>query len=363
LALAGGAVAASTLLLLACRAETPATRDKVSHAPEALSVRTITIRPAVLQETIVATGTILADESVEVRSEISGKIVRIHFQEGRFVRAGEMLVSINDAELRASLQRAIYRRDLAGLKSRRLSALRNQGGATEQEYDIAVSELNVLAAEVALIEAQLDKAGIRAPFDGVVGLRSVSEGAYVTPAIRIATFQRLARLKVDFSVPEKYASSLQADGAVTVTTAAGQLLAGKIHAIEPLVDAATRTVQIRAICDEPSGRVFSGGFASVRLPLERIPDAIMVPSLAVSPGAADQSVFVVENGQARRRVIRTGTRTESAVQVTEGLQPGDLVIVSGLQQVRAGQPVRSVPEDQTAATAGPGPQNPMVSVN
>lgn len=358
------AVAASALLLLARRAEAPAEPGPAAARPaEGLPVRTLTIRRAVMQETIVATGTIRADESVEVRSEIPGKVVRIHFQEGSFVRAGAPLVSINDAELRAARQRAIHRRDLADLKARRLSALRDHGGATPQEYDIAVSELNVLGAEVALIEAQLDKTEIRAPFDGVVGLRSVSEGAYVTPATRIATCQRLDRLKVDFSVPEKYAAALQPDGEVSVTMAGGRTLAGRIHAIEPLVDAATRTVQVRAICPEPPARLFSGGFVSVRLLLTSIPDAILVPSLAVAPGASDQSVFVVENGQAQRRLIRTGTRTESAVQVVEGLRTGDLVIVSGLQQVRPGQAVRSMPEDQAAAASVSGHQTPAVSVN
>lgn len=337
-------------------------RNALPHLPptaatrpaEATPVRIMTVKEQPMQETIMATGTLRADESVEVRAEISGKLMKIHFQEGSAVRAGELLVSINDAELRASLQRAVYRRELADLKTSRLSTLRNLGGVTQQDFDIAVSELNVLTAEVAVIEAQLAHTEIRAPFDGVVGLRSVSEGAFVTPATRIATFQRLDRLKVDFSVPERYAPAISLDNEVTITVAgSNQPLVGRIYAIEPLVDAATRTMQIRAICSNPSGRQFAGGFVSVKLNLASIPAAILVPSLAVAPGAADQSVFVVENGQARRRVVRTGTRSDSAVQIIEGLSPGDLVIVSGLQQIRPGQAVR--PATDAAESTGPTP--------
>jgi len=305
-------------------------------------VRTLVVAAQSLEEELIATGTIRADESIEVRPEISGKLMKIHFQEGGVVRAGELLVVINDAELRASRQRAIYRRELAELKTRRLALLRDRGGVTQQDYDIAASELDVLNAEVTVIEAQLAHTEIRAPFDGVVGLRTVSEGAYVTPATRIATFQRLDRLKVDFSVPEKYAFRLDPEGAVDVTVAdGGRPLAGRILAFEPLVDAATRTVQVRATCPNPTGRLFSGGFVRVRLRLNRIPDAILVPAQALVPGATDQGVYVIENGQARRRVVRTGTRTGEAVQILEGLRAGDLLIVSNLQQMRAGLPVRS----------------------
>lgn len=354
----GAVVAVAVTMAVRARGTTATPSAAAPAEPaEGQPVRTVTIQGQPFDETIVATGTVRADESIEVRAEISGKITRIHFQEGSPVRAGELLVSINDAELRASLQRAVYRRELAELKTKRLSTLRNQGGVTQQDYDIAVSELNVLTAEVALIQAQLDHMEIRAPFDGVVGLRSVSEGAFVTPTTRIATFQRLDRLKVDFSIPEKYATRVSADAPVVVTLAGStQPLTGKIHAIEPLVDAATRTVLVRAVCPNPSGRLFSGGFVSVKLALARLPDAILVPALALVPGAADQSVFVVENGQARRRAVKTGTRTESTVQILDGLKPGDRLIVSGLQQLRPGLPVRPLGDDPrpSAANAGKG---------
>jgi len=359
-----GALLLGALLLVpparAKKPEGPAPAAAVPAATSALPVHALTIQPQRFEETLVATGTLRADESVEVRAEISGKITQIHFQEGTALRRGDLLVSINDAELRASLQRATHRRELAELKAHRLATLVNRGGVPQQEYDIAASELAVIGAEVAVIEAQLEHTQIRAPFDGVVGLRAVSEGALVTPATRIASFQRLDRLKVDFSVPEKYAYRLDPAGAVVVTVAGRTApLAGRIQAIEPLVDPATRTLQVRARCENPGGVLFSGGFVSVRLALTEVPDAILVPALALIPGAGDQVVFVVEDGHARQRVVKTGARTESAVQIVEGLRAGDALIVSGLQSVRPGLAVRVVADEPRSLHAGAAPTGPV----
>lgn len=353
--LGGTAVIAAVVAARAGRPtrESPPVPGATSQ-PDGPAVATLIIRSQSLEETIIATGTVRADESVEIRAEVSGKLMRINFQEGAAVKAGELLAAINDAELRATLQRAVHRKELAELKTRRLSTLLARGGVTQQDYDISASELNVLIAEVAVIEAQLAHMEIRAPFDGVVGLRAVSVGAFVTPSTRIATFQRLDRLKVDFSIPEKYARRLGPENEVLITAGDGGTLAGRIHAIEPLVDAATRTVQVRAICSNPSGRLLAGGFVSVKIGLVAVPDAILVPSMALVPGASDQSVLIVENGLAKRRLVRTGTRTEAAVQITEGLHPGEVVIVSGQQQLRPGQAVR-VTADQPRLPAAAAP--------
>jgi len=319
------------------------------------TVRTLLVRAEPLEETLVATGTVRADESVELRSEISGLLTRIHFLDGTPIRAGEVLVSLNDSELRANLQRAVYRRELAELKTRRLAHLRDLGGVTQQEYDISASELNVLTAEVAVIEAQLEHTRILAPFDGVVGLRSVSVGAFVTPATRIATFQRLDRLKVDFSVPEKYADRLDPTHAVSVQLAGpGPALAGTIAAIEPLIDPSTRTALIRAVCANPGGRLLPGGLATVRLTLARTPDALLVPAMALVPGAQEQTVFVVRDGKVQRRSVQTRARTDTSVQVVSGLKAGEMIVVSGQGQLRPGQsvkPVAALPAGGSSATA------------
>src|SRR5687767_2969779 len=183
---------------------------------------------------------------------------------------------------------------------------------------------------------------IRAPFDGVVGLRFVSEGAFVNATTRVATLQRLDNLKIDFSVPEKYAGRIRIGAPITFTVAGGdQKAKGEIYAFDPRIDVITRTVLIRAICPNPEGRLLPGAFANVDVVLDQLNDALLVPAVAVVPGLSEKNVFVVDDGKAVRRAVETGMRTESMVQILSGLKAGDLVITSGLQQIRAGLPVRA----------------------
>ena len=251
---------------------------------------------------------------------------------------------INDADLQATLQRTVFKRQLAELKERRLASLLKDGGAKQEDYDAAANELSVQKAEIDLTQAQIAKTEIRAPFDGVIGLRFVSEGSFLTASanntIRIATIQAIDNLKIDFSVPEKYAGLVRVGGPISFIVVGGEHRAvGEIYAIEPRIDIATRTVQIRALCPNPEARLLPGAFANVEVPLSKIDDAILVPAVSVIPGLNEKNVFVIQNGKSERRPVQTGTRTESSVQILSGLKAGDVVITSGIQQLRAGLPV------------------------
>ncbi len=340
-------------LPLRAAADAPSAAKKGGGAA-ALRVETVVLVPSALEETLSSTGTLRADESVELQAETNGKVVALNFTEGGKVKRGDLLVKLNDAELRATLQRASYRLQLAEIKERRLARLIETKSVNQQDYDVALGELSVQRAEVALVEAQLAKLEIRAPFDGVIGLRFVSEGAFVNPATRVATLQRLDPLKLDFSVPEKYAGRVQVGSAVTFTVAGGAAPArGEIYAIEPRIEVATRTLLIRAVCREPAGALLPGAFAKVELVLARRTDALLVPSVAVLPGVTEKSVYVVRAGKAERRAVETGQRTETSVQIVSGLRVGDTVIVSGLQQLRPGLAVAPVAQDRKpAAVAG-----------
>jgi membrane fusion protein (multidrug efflux system) len=308
-----------------------------------LRVDAVTLTAAPLAETITSTGTLRAEEGVELQAETNGKIVSINFTEGARVRRGDLLLKLNDAELRATLQRAAYRRELAEIKERRLAKLIETKSVNQQDYDVALSELSVQRAEVALVEAQLAKLEIRAPFDGVVGLRFVSEGALVNATTRIATLQRLDHLKIDFSVPEKYAGRIRLGSPIVFSVAGGdQKARGEIYAFDPRIDVTTRTVLIRALCPNPDGRLLPGAFANVEVVVAEVQEAILVPSVAVIPGLSEKNVFVVTDGKAERRAVETGMRTESMVQILSGLKTGDVLITSGLQQLRAGLPVTAV---------------------
>lgn len=321
-------------------ASAPSKGSKAAGSKSQLKVSVFTVRPEKLLETVSATGSLLADEGVELQAETNGKVVSIRFTEGARVRKGDLLVKLNDADLVATHSRATYRKELAVLRERRIATLLKQGVARQEEYDTALNELNVQDAEIELTEALIAKTEIRAPFDGIVGLRYVSEGSFVNAATRIATLQRLDRLKIDFSVPEKYAARVQVGKPIVFTVAgASARFAGQIYALDPRIDAATRTVLIRATCPNPDGRLLPGAFANVAVTLAEVADALMVPAVAVIPGLEEKNVFVLKDGKAERRVVQTGTRTEDTVHILSGLAAGDVVITSGLQQMRPGQDV------------------------
>lgn len=305
-----------------------------------LMVSTMEVRPAPFVETIMSAGTLIAEEAVELQAETDGKVVRIGFTEGSQVRKGDLLVKLNDGELRATRDRARHRLALAEARETRLKPLADNGLVTREEYDTILAEVQVQKAEIALAAAQIEKTEIRAPFDGVVGLRYVSEGAYVNAATRVATLQRLDKLKIDFSVPEKYAARIRVGSPVTFSVSGGDRPhEGQIYALDPRVEASTRTVLIRAVCPNAERRLLPGTFASVELVLDQIDDALLVPAVAVIPGLNEKNVFVMTDGKAERRAVETGTRTASAVHILAGLKAGELVIISGLQQLRPGQAV------------------------
>jgi membrane fusion protein (multidrug efflux system) len=322
------------------------TKPNKSHdgkRPEAAAamVSMEAIAPASFVETVVSTGTLRAEEGVELQAETNGKVVAITFSEGSTVHRGDVLLKLNDADLVAARARARYRRELAVLKEQRVAQLLKQGVARQEEYDTALADLHVQDAEIALTEAQIAKTEIRAPFGGVVGLRYVSEGAYVTAATRVATLQRLERLKVDFSVPEKYATRVRVGDVVQLTVAgAAQRLQGSIYAIDPRIDAATRTVLVRALCPNRDTRLLPGAFANVSLVLGKVENAVLVPAIAIVPGLDSKTVFVVQEGKAQQRTVITGTRLDDRVQILSGLVPGEIVVTSGVLQLSPGQDVR-----------------------
>lgn len=326
-----------------------------------LRVSAIHVTPAPFAETLTATGTLRADESVDLQAEVSGKIATIAFTEGRRVKKGDLLIKLNDADLVAQLAQANARRELARIRRDRYNQLASAGGINQQDYDTVESELAVQQAAVDLIAAQIAKTELRAPFDGVIGLRFVSEGAYLTATsnnpLRIATLQNLDTLKLDFSVSEKYAARVRVGSPVSFAIAGlDRPFRGEVYAFEPRIDVGTRTLLIRAVVPNSAGALIPGAFATVALQLDAVPDAILVPATAVVPGLAEKNVFVVADGKAVRRPVQTGTRTESAVQILAGLKPGDVLITSGTQQLRQGQPVAPIfpGEKSPHALAGSG---------
>jgi len=302
-----------------------------------LRVRAHRVVSSQLTERLATTGTVRANEEVEIVSEISGKISDFHFREGSAVAAGQLLLKIDDSELLADRQRALYRVELAERAEARQQQLLDDGVISSETYDVALGELNVLRAELQLIEAQLLKTEIRAPFSGIIGLRWVSPGSYLSSQTRIASLNDLDPVKLDFSVPERYSALMKVGDEMSFRVEGFErAFPGTIYAIEPSVDAATRSLRVRARCPNSDGALIPGVFANVDLVLRSISDALTVPSIAVIPELGGKKVFVFEDGAAQPRTVETGIRSESAVQVTRGLEEGDVVIVSGLMQLQPG---------------------------
>jgi membrane fusion protein (multidrug efflux system) len=332
------------LLALAYPKVKPLLSD-ASGAPQqgnssALKVDGVVIKPGSVQDKIFTTGTIMANEEVELKSEISGKITGIYLEEGSRVKKDQLLLKINDSELQAQLTRAQYRLDLATERESRQKKLLEKGGISQEDYDATLNEVNVLKSEVELIKAQIEKTEIRAPFDGRVGLKYVSEGSYISPSTRIASLQDINPVKIDFSIPERYVNTVEVGDQVTFSVqGTEESFQGEIYAIEPRIESQTRTLQIRAKSDNQRELLVPGAFADLQLILDTINDALLIPTISLVPELQGQKVYLYQQGTVAEQRVQTGIRTEQKVQIIEGLQPGDTVLTTGLLQVRTGMPV------------------------
>lgn len=324
--------------LLSSRSGDPA--GPAAPAASAVTVQVVTVAPQTLTERLSTTGTVRANENVELVAEIAGKVAAIHFREGRRVSAGQLLLEIDDTQLVAERERAAFRLSLAERSEERQRRLLDEGLVSQEEYDFALNELNVLKAELELVEARLVKTRIEAPFGGIIGLRAVSVGSYLTPQTRIATLQDVDPVKIDFSIPEKYAGQLGVGATMLFRTRGSDAEhTGTIVAVEPLVDLETRSLTVRAQSPNPDGSLFPGAFADVEIVVRRIEGALAVPSRAVIPELGGKKVYVYEEGEARPRAVETGLRTAELVEVTQGLEPQERVIVTAIQRLRPGLPV------------------------
>jgi membrane fusion protein (multidrug efflux system) len=303
-------------------------------------VEATVLKPRELLNKIYTTGTILANEEVELRSERTGRVTGIFFDEGSRVQKDQLLVKIDDSELRAQLKKVEIQEKLAGDEEYRKRQLWEMNGLSQEEYDISLNQLKTAQAEKELLQAQIAKTEITAPFGGVIGLRYVSTGGYVSSNTLIATLQEVDPIKIEFSVPEKYGSYIHKGTAITFTlTGSERVYNGTVFAAETRIDVATRTVRVRARSANSDRTLVPGAFAKIEIVLEKIPDALTVPSEAVVPELGGQKVFLFQKGVARSAAVQTGLRTEDEVQITAGVEPGDTLIVTGLLQLRDGLPV------------------------
>jgi len=290
-----------------------------------------------MEDKILSTGTIIPNEEVEIRSEIAGRITSIGFKEGDYIRKGTVLIRINDADLQAQLQKLKYQEKLAEVNEERQKRLLEKEAISQRDYDISLTNLNSMNADIENLKAQIAKTVLKAPFDGTIGLRYVSEGSYTNNATRIATLTNVNPAKIDFSVPAKYANIVRKGTSITFTTEGGEeKYGGQVYAVEPKIDASTRTISLRATSPNGSRKLVPGAFARVEIVLSSKANSIVVPTEAVIPNLKGHSVFVVRNNKAESVQVEIGARNDKTIEIIKGLSVGDTLITSGILQVKPG---------------------------
>jgi membrane fusion protein, multidrug efflux system len=300
-----------------------------------VAVEVMVVAEQTLEDKVQTTGSLLANEEVEIRTEVSGRLTKLYFNEGDHVKKGALLFQINDEDLRARLRKLQYNKKLAEDNEARQKILLEREAISQREYDISVNSVNTIQADIEDLQAQIAKYSVRAPFEGSIGLRYISEGSYISPSTRIASLTNVNPIKLDFAIPAKYSGKVQRGSRVYFDEENGQpKYIASIYAIDPKIDPQTRTLQLRAKANNPQNRLKPGAFVKINIVLAVKGKAIMIPTEAVIPEAAGAKVFVVQNGTAKPKKVKLGFRADREVEVLEGLAIGDSLIRIGTMQVK-----------------------------
>ncbi len=316
--------------------------EKVGDAPSTaqnnkLTVEAIIVDSEELDNTVNVTGSLIADESVILNSELSGKIEKISFKEGQQVRKGQTIVTLNDDEILAEIEKLQFTKKLNEDNEYRQQVLLDKEAISREEYETALTTLNTVKSEIKVLQARLEKHYIKAPFSGITGFRDIAEGSYLNPGARITELYRINPIKLEFKIPSKYISLVnQGDQLTFEVDGYDEQFTGEIYAVEPLIDPQTRSISLRARADNDESKLYPGQFARVSLTLETIPNGLLIPTESVIPELSGKKVFLYKNGQVTPVQVTTGIRMEDRVQVTSGIQQGDTVITTGILQIRPG---------------------------
>lgn len=289
------------------------------------------VKPSLLINEITVTGSLLANDEVDLKNEVAGRIVGINLPEGKFVKKGTLLVKLFDDDLQANLKKSESQLAIQNQIAKRQAELLKVNGISQNDYDQTTLLLNSIKADIEVEKTLIRKTEVLAPFDGIIGLRNVSVGAIVTPSTLLATIRTANRLKLDFFVPEKYGSQIKNGMAIKFTLYNTDIqYDATVFATEKNIDNATRNLKVRAYVKSNSDKLIPGAFANVSLRLSENNNALMIPTQAIIPEEADKSIIVAQNGKAHFVKIKTGIRKVSKIEVTDGIQQGDTIITTGI---------------------------------
>lgn len=332
---------------------TTAQAPAASADPVAVDVARVT--SAMLVDDVNAVGTIRSNESVVIRPEVSGRIVKLNFADGQQVRKGQLLIAFDSTVNQAEVEQAKAELGIAKANYERVADLAKQKFMSDRARDESLANVHVLEAKLALAQARLSKLDIRAPFSGIVGIRNVSIGDYVKDGTDLVNLEDISSVKVDFRVPERYADLVHRGQAIEVVVDAlpGKPFRAKVDAVDPQVDSAGRSALLRGRIENPEGRLKPGMFARVRLILAERDNALVVPEESIVPQGGKVMVWKVVDGNAVKTEVKTGLRRAAKVEITQGLALNDIVVTAGqIRLSKDGTPVRIVQGgDAAPATA------------
>lgn len=290
-----------------------------------------------LDNQIFATGSLMANELVEIKPEVPGRLTHLYLPEGQIVQKGQLLARVNDADLRAQLKRLEVQIKIAESKEERAKKLVDINGLSIEEYEDALNSLNVLRADIDYTKALISKTEIRAPFTGKLGFRNVSDGSFVSTSDVMSTLQQLNPIKVEFSIPERYSADAKEGNIIRFTVdGIAEIFEAKVYAIEPAIDQNSRSLMLRAKAENSRLLLKPGGFARITLSTCINEDAIMVPTQAIIPILKGQQVMKVVDGAVQPQPVVLGFRDAGKVQVLEGLTAGDTIVTTGILSLRPG---------------------------
>lgn len=301
------------------------------------NVDAFVVKPSYLVDEIEVSGSIEAFDEVELKNEVSGRVVKINLPEGQFVKKGTVLVKLFDEDLQAGLKKLESQLALQQDIYKRQTELFKANGISKNDYEHTMLELNSIKSDIDVQKTLIRKTEVVAPFDGVIGLRNISVGAIVTPSTLLATIRTDNKLKLDFFVPEKYGSEVRTGLKVNFSVAKGEkLYDATVIATEKGIDDATRNLKVRALITSSSQELIPGAFATVKLHLGEKTNALMVPTEAIIPQEENKTLIVAQHGKAHLVLVKTGIRKAASIEITEGIQPGDTIITTGLLFLKEG---------------------------
>ena len=298
------------------------------------------VSPKVLENEITVSGSLLAFEEVDLKNEVAGRVVEMNLPEGKFVKEGTLLVKLFDDDLQANLKKLQSELAIQEEIYKRQTELYKVSGISQNEYDQTILQVNSLKADIEVEKTLIRKTEVLAPFDGVIGLRNISLGAVVTPSTLLATIRAEDKLKLDFSVPEKYSSKIKAGLEVQFFVSGNNIpFKASVMASEREIDAATRNLKVRAVVNSHSEELIPGAFTNVVLKLDENQQALMIPTQAIIPQERNKQVIVSKHGIAHLVNVKTGVRNASSVEITDGLVPGDTIVITGIMFVKEGMKI------------------------